>query len=51
MAHFPAAGEIVIFDRSCYNLAGVEHGYGLPHQETVQIARLTGIYPVVAPKP
>lgn len=25
MAHFPAAGEIVIFDRSWYNRAGVEH--------------------------
>ena len=24
MAHFPAAGEIVIFDRSWYNRAGVE---------------------------
>jgi polyphosphate kinase 2 len=25
MQHFPAAGEIVIFDRSWYNRAGVEH--------------------------
>jgi polyphosphate kinase 2 len=25
MAHFPAAGEVVIFDRSWYNRAGVEH--------------------------
>jgi polyphosphate kinase len=25
MRHFPAAGEIVIFDRSWYNRAGVEH--------------------------
>ena len=25
MAHFPAAGEIVIWDRSWYNRAGVEH--------------------------
>src|SRR6476660_5865035 len=25
MAHFPAAGEIVIFDRSWYNRAGVEY--------------------------
>src|SRR5258707_12175196 len=24
-AHFPAAGEVVIFDRSWYNRAGVEH--------------------------
>jgi polyphosphate kinase 2 len=27
-AHFPAAGEIVIFDRSWYNRAGVEHVLG-----------------------
>src|SRR5205814_3714595 len=25
MQHFPAGGEIVIFDRSWYNRAGVEH--------------------------
>jgi polyphosphate kinase 2 len=28
MEHFPAAGEIVIFDRSWYNRAGVEHVMG-----------------------
>ena len=28
LAHFPAAGEIVIFDRSWYNRAGVEHVIG-----------------------
>lgn len=28
IAHFPAAGEIVIFDRSWYNRAGVEHVMG-----------------------
>jgi polyphosphate kinase 2 len=28
MPHFPAAGEIVIFDRSWYNRAGVEHVMG-----------------------
>jgi polyphosphate kinase 2 len=28
MGHFPAAGEIVIFDRSWYNRAGVEHVMG-----------------------
>jgi polyphosphate kinase len=28
MRHFPAAGEIVIFDRSWYNRAGVEHVMG-----------------------
>src|SRR5436305_5077860 len=28
MEHFPAAGEIVIFDRSWYNRAGVEYVIG-----------------------
>jgi polyphosphate kinase len=28
MLHFPAAGEIVVFDRSWYNRAGVEHVMG-----------------------
>src|SRR6516225_2215011 len=28
MSHFPAAGEIVIFDRSWFNRAGVEHVMG-----------------------
>ena len=28
VAHFPAAGEIVIFDRSWYNRAGIEHVLG-----------------------
>ena len=28
MRHFPAAGEIVLFDRSWYNRAGVEHVMG-----------------------
>src|SRR5881394_3888201 len=28
MEHFPAAGEIVIFDRSWYNRAGVEYVMG-----------------------
>src|SRR2546423_164143 len=34
MRHFPAAGEIVIFDRSWYNRAGVEHvmGFCTPEQ-------------------
>ena len=34
MAHFPAAGEIVISDRSWYNRAGVEHvmGFCSPEQ-------------------
>jgi polyphosphate kinase 2 len=35
MAHFPAAGEIVIFDRSWYNRAGVEYvmGFCTPDQQ------------------
>ena len=28
LAHFPAAGEVVIFDRSWYNRAGVEYVMG-----------------------
>lgn len=34
MNHFPAAGEVVIFDRSWYNRAGVEHvmGFCTPEQ-------------------
>ena len=28
MAHFPAAGEVIIFDGSWYNRAGVEHVMG-----------------------
>jgi polyphosphate kinase 2 len=34
--HFPAAGEIVIFDRSWYNRAGVEHVMGFCTQEQYQ---------------
>jgi polyphosphate kinase 2 len=33
MQHFPAAGEIVIFDRSWYNRAGVEHVMGFCTEE------------------
>jgi polyphosphate kinase 2 len=33
MAHFPAAGEVVIFDRSWYNRAGVEHVMGFCTEE------------------
>jgi polyphosphate kinase 2 len=34
MAHFPAAGEVTVFDRSWYNRAGVEHvmGFCTPEQ-------------------
>ena len=34
MQHFPAAGEIVIFDRSWYNRAGVERVMGFCHRGT-----------------
>ena len=34
--HFPAAGEIVIFDRSWYNRAGVEHVMGFCTDEQYQ---------------
>src|SRR5262245_50379589 len=41
VAHFPAAGEIVIFDRSWYNRAGVEYvmGFCTPkqHDEFLEI--------------
>ncbi len=33
MAHLPAAGEIVIFDRSWYNRAGVDRVHGLRQRE------------------
>ena len=33
MGHFPAAGEIVVFDRSWYNRAGVEHVMGFCSKE------------------
>ena len=36
MAHFPAAGEVVIFDRSWYNRAGVERVMGFCSPEQTQ---------------
>ena len=36
LTHFPAAGEIVIFDRSWYNRAGVEYVMGFCTQEQHQ---------------
>ncbi|WP_068114554.1 polyphosphate kinase 2 [Tropicimonas marinistellae] len=36
MAHMPAAGEVVIFDRSWYNRAGVERVMGFTPPETVE---------------
>ena len=45
MAHFPAGGEIVIFDRSWYNRAGVEHVMGFCTKE--QHRRFLELCPVV----
>jgi polyphosphate kinase 2 len=45
MAHFPAAGEIVIFDRSWYNRAGVEYVMGFCTKE--QHDRFLELCPVV----
>src|SRR3954465_3105575 len=42
--HFPAAGEIVIFDRSWYNRAGVEHVMGFCTKE--QHRRFLEVCPV-----
>lgn len=36
MQHFPAAGEVVIFDRSWYNRAGVEHVMGFCDKKQYQ---------------
>ncbi len=36
IAHFPAAGEIVLFDRSWYNRAGVERVLGFCTEEDVE---------------
>jgi len=42
LTHFPAAGEVVIFDRSWYNRAGVEHVMGFctkqEHKRFLQLA-------------
>jgi len=45
MAHFPAAGEIVIFDRSWYNRAGVEYVMGFCTEE--QHARFLKLCPEI----
>lgn len=45
MAHFPAAGEIVIWDRSWYNRLGVEHVMGFCTKE--QYERGLELIPVV----
>src|SRR6476659_9730717 len=36
ISHFPAAGEVVIFDRSWYNRAGVERVMGFCDEKQVQ---------------
>src|SRR5258705_548490 len=45
MAHFPGAGEIVIFDRSWYNRAGVEHVMGFcspdQHEKFLELCPIT----------
>jgi len=45
MTHFPAGGEVVIFDRSWYNRAGVEHVMGFCSKE--QHERFLRLCPVV----
>src|SRR5881296_3104056 len=45
ITHFPAAGEIVIFDRSWYNRAGVEHVMGFITKE--QYHRFLDLCPTV----
>jgi polyphosphate kinase len=45
MRHFPAAGEIVIFDRSWYNRAGVERVMGFCDED--QVRRFLAMAPLV----
>ena len=45
MQHFPAAGEVIIFDRSWYNRAGVEHVMGFCSDE--QYERFLKLCPTV----
>jgi polyphosphate kinase 2 len=45
MAHFPATGEIVIFDRSWYNRAGVERVMGYCTEK--QVEKFLAITPLV----
>jgi polyphosphate kinase 2 len=48
MQHFPAGGEVIIFDRSWYNRAGVEHvmGFCTPdqHERFLQLCPVTEKY-------
>ena len=43
--HFPAAGEVVIFDRSWYNRAGVERVMGFANEE--QVHKFLNVVPLV----
>ena len=45
VAHFPAAGEIVVFDRSWYNRAGIEHVMGFVSNEEYE--RFLALSPLV----
>jgi polyphosphate kinase 2 len=45
IAHFPAGGEIILFDRSWYNRAGVEHVMGFVDDEEYE--RFLVLAPVV----
>src|SRR5678815_768000 len=45
MAHFPAAGEVILFDRSWYNRAGVERVLGFCDMEHVE--RFLKLVPLV----
>ena len=45
MQHFPAAGEVVIFDRSWYNRAGVERVMGFTKPE--QVEKFLNVVPMV----
>lgn len=45
MQHFPAAGEVIIFDRSWYNRAGVEHVMGFCTEE--EYSRFLELCPTV----
>ena len=42
VAHLPAAGEIVLFDRSWYNRAGVEKVIGLLHRRRTRAIHASG---------
>jgi polyphosphate kinase len=45
LRHFPAAGEVVIFDRSWYNRAGVERVMGFcPEREAQRFLKLCPLY-------